>query len=687
MIDISINEGFLDIREGEENRLFINKSIHDLRDMFGRTSDRSRSIVLPRSANNISLLGSHSARLGRDYRGLACQVLMSGVPVLEDAQLVIIGEDANHFEATIIGGAASFYNLLPEDSIRDLDFTADNFEWILAEYVARISNTSGVVTAWAQWLTNESYQKYLDEGGVPAEEVEAVDIDKAGFCYFTKDILAKIFDNTGLDIILELDNAQEDYDNTVVVCPMPQIFLSHESQNIDAGYVGFNADFLIPVPNAFNRIPFDRVDVNEGLVWDAGLFQYEPNIAMPVRLLATIRRTTVIINNTLEVRLMKIPAGGSPEVLQTGSWSIIQTLMNFDVFDIGAPGDIYYMEARTSILGYTIAEQSTFFEFINQASQSREVEIDRYLPDISQKDLVKNVFNLFHIVVSDVAGTITLSLFDRINLEPQIDLQERIASDRQVKYSPRIPNYGQLNHFKYAEELLVLGSAFNEAIHIDNNTLTDNIVKIELFFAGSDGSLFATPGRVTPSFDIEYQREDKNAIHIIGDGLAFTTYSTQEANDLEDNDLVFIGADRYEVKRSFDNKSGEFTHIGIVNTNPQEWSFVHYTLLTHTLQLARVNQEPGAFVYYQGSVRDTAASSQVANLLTWDYLLGKYYLEYRFMIQDVQFVHLWVDIPNTVFLALNSLAPIYVLGATYYLNKVEQYKEDGITRLELIRFN
>ena len=57
------------------------------------------------------------------------------------------------------------------------------------------------------------------------------------------------------------------------------------------------------------------------------------------------------------------------------------------------------------------------------------------------------------------------------------------------------------------------------------------------------------------------------------------------------------------------------------------------------------------------------------------------------MIQDFQVIHIWVELPSTVFMEINSLNPIYILGNKYYLNKTEQYKENGLTRLELIRFN
>ena len=695
MITISIEGRFLDVREGEEKRFFINKTLHDLRDMFGRNSDRSRSIVLPRSPNNIAILAGHSARIGQDYRALLCQVFMSGVPILEDAQLVIIGEDVNHYEATIIGGAATFYNSLPDASIQDLDFSTDDFEWTLANYMARVNNTSHLVTAWAQWITNESYQKYLDEGGVSTEEQEATDIDKAGFCYYTKDIMSKIFAQLPLEIELDIDGALQDYNTLAIICPMPQIFDGHESSNDDAGLVGFNDNWPVLPFATWLKIPFDRVDENEGLVWDVVNHWYTPNISMPIRLRATIRRTALVVNQQLLVRLIKLPLGQAPIILETGAWSIITTLMYFDTFDIGAPGDRYYLEAFSTSQNYVIATESTNFRFTNQASASRDVEISNYLPDISQRDLVKNVFNLFHIVVSDISGKITLSLFDKIEQKPQVNLETRLASDRQIKYSPRLQDYGQINHFKYKDEPLVIGRAFNDIIQILNNTLPLEAIKIELAFAGSDGSLFQVPGRVAPSFEIEYQREENNNIHIIGGGGgAFATYNTNEANDLADNDIIFAEDGgtpmRFVVKRTFDNKNGELTYTGAINTNPPDWAFSHYELLPHEFQLAKLVSATGGsgvFVHYQGTERAEALIIRYTDIFAWDYLLERYYPTYKRMIEDIQLIHLWVDIPNTVFLELNSLAPIYILGGTYYLNKTEQYKLNGLTRLELLRFN
>lgn len=696
MIGLLVKGIWLDTREGEEKRFFLNKTLHDIRDMFGRNSDRSRSIVLPRTANNINILVTHSPQLGGDYRALSCQVYMSGVPVLEDASLVITSEDANHYECQIIGGAATFYSLLSDDSIKNLDFSADNFEWTLANYVLRNSRSSNLVTAWSQWITNESYQKYLDEGGVSTEEMNATDIDKAGFCYYTKDILAKIFDNTGLQI----DTSQvtnEDYNTLAIICPMSQIFDSHDSSNSDRGLVGFIENQTVPTIQGddWYKLPFDKVDINEGFIWDALNFWYVPNETMPLKLTSLIYIVNSIPGEHIDLRLRKfVGSSGQTITLQQGSIALESISREFNVSDTGSNLDRYWIEARPSVLGFSIRADGTKFEFRNQTPISRDIQISDWLPEISQRELVKNVFNLFHIVVSDISGRIVLSLFDEIESKNQVNLNDKIAKDRQIKFAPRLQNYAQENHFKYSDEPLVITKAFNEIIQISNNGLENSIIKIELFFGGSDGSLFSSPpfGRVVPSYHFDYRKEDNNKMHIIGGGVVFTTYNTQDANELADNDIVFIGSLRYVVRRVLDNKNGEFTHIGTINTNDLDWTFSHYIKNAHKFQLANLvfddSTGVNTYIHYQGSERNQVGGIIYhTNLLYWDYLIENYYPVYKKMIQDLQVVNVWVDIPNTVFLELNSLAPIYVLGNKYYLNKTEQYKENGLVRLELIRFN
>lgn len=691
-VSIIVESFDLEIREGEEKRFFINKLLHDLRDMFGRNSDRSRSIVLPRSPQNVRALGLHAPFLGRDYRPLNCQVLFSGVPVLTDAKLVINSEDKNHYECTIIGGAATFYNRLPEESIRLLDFTADNFEWTLNNYTNRRNNQEGLVTAWAQWITNDSYQRYLDEGGDPTEEVEAVDIDKAGFCYYTRSILEKIFDNTGLEIEFDIDRALDDYNKLVLCCPMPQIFDAHESANSDAGLVGLLADWVVPF-NVWTTIPFDDVIINDGGVYDPVNFWYSPTETMGLRLTATIKRNARVIGADLFVRLIKIPSGGAPEILQTGYWFLNGSLMFFDAFDVGEVGDVYFLEAfsTSANLNYFITAESTGFTFKNQAGVSRDVRISDYLPDITQRQLVKNIFNVFHIVASDSGGKITLSLFDEIQNNSELDINPRVSADRQIKYSPALSNYGQINDFKYKDEPLVISEAFNDQIAIDNNTLPLRVVKIELDFAGLDGSFFSFPGQVVPMFSINYQREDNNKIQIQnGGGGTFATYNTNDSNELTDNDVIFVPGSpgRFVVKRTFDNKHGELWYTASINENDLDWTFLHYEKNAHEYQLAIARTDPNTtFIYYENSERQLHAGAEYVDVLTWDYLLGKYYPDYRLMIRDFQVVQVWADIPKSLFLELSSKNPIYFNSDKYYLNKTEQYKEDGLTRLELVKYN
>ena len=687
-IGLLVEGTWLDLREGEENRFFLNKTLHDLRDMFGRDSDRSRGIVLPRTANNINALVKYAPTLGDTYKALICQVYMSGVPVLEDANLVITGEDKNHYEAQIVGGAATFYTLLSGDSIRNLDFEADNFEWTLAEYVARVNNASGVVTAWAQWFTNDSYQQYLDDNPDPNEELEAVNIDRAGFCYYIKDILAKIFENTQLEI--NLDGIQETpYNEIVIVCPMPEIFESFDSVINERGEVSFLD--IYPVPEGSNKIPYDEVISNTG-IWDIINFWFTVPVIMEVEIYATLRTRFNSVPTSVYGQLVLEDAGGVVTILQeqqifSGASALFRETL------IAAPGEKYYMRTRMGTLqgNPMLIEPLVIFRMSSTAGLDREIEIYKWLPDISQRELVKNVFNLFHIVVSDISGKIVLSLFEKITQEPQINLEDRIAQDRQIKYSPRLSGYGQVNRFKYADEPLVDTTAFNAVININNNTLEDVATKIELYFAGMDESFFPIPGQTVPMFEVDYHKEDNNLMNMT-DGAPYDSYNTNDSNDLKERDILFMpdggGIKRFTIWKVLDNRKGLLTSSGEAVANAQDWTFAHYTLNTHRLQLCQVLPDAvNTRVYFQDHERAETLSSLYTDVINFDTLLEDYYPEYRRMIELFQVVNVWVDIPNTVFLELNSLRPIYILGNNYYLNETEQYKENGLVRLELIKYN
>jgi hypothetical protein len=444
----------------------------------------------------------------------------------------------------------------------------------------------------------------------------------------------------------------------------------------------------VPPSNDWRIIPFDDIITDIGGVYDPGQYAYSPPVTMRIRLRASIWRNTIIGGINIYTRMIRF-RGGEVTVLENGSWSYLGINAVFEVDDIGQPGDLYWMEVFSENTAYNISTASNF-EFLQFDEQGNEIQINDYLPDLSQRDFIKNFFNLTHVVAADIDSKIVFSFFKDIQTRPSLNLAPFVSKDRQIRQAPRLPGYGQVNEFKYRDEDLIETRLFNAIIPIENNTLEDQVIKIELALASADDAL--TKGAVSPQYEIEYQRQDQNKIDI-DPGGAFYEYSTLEANDISKGDIIFVdnGAarERYEVRQTFDNKSGQLTATTGATPQSQDWSLLKYSKNNPAAQFLRARSiNSGTLVYLDGN-----ESLQISgiNLLTqpipWGNLLEDYYPGYTLMIQNFKVITAWAIIPQSVFIQINSLNPIYLNGDIYYLNKLEQYRQGGLCRLELIRFN
>jgi len=71
----------------------------------------------------------------------------------------------------------------------------------------------------------------------------------------------------------------------------------------------------------------------------------------------------------------------------------------------------------------------------------------------------------------------------------------------------------------------------------------------------------------------------------------------------------------------------------------------------------------------------------------WISLVENYYKIFVDSIEKPYVIQLWIYLRTQEFVVLNSLTPIWVeeFSEYFYLNKIEQYKANKLTRIELFR--
>jgi len=221
---ISNGEDF-DLFQGEDERFYITKQIHDLANLETRNGDFSRRINLPLTPKNKEILGTNLPIYSRfddiAVGTIPCEILVNGVPVLSNAYFTIDTQSKTAITIQVFGGVSKLYSGLSDLSIRDLDFSALNFQWTTAGINAITTNTTGVVYAESQWITNQEYREFL-ANAYETDEFSYQELNEAGFFIYAKTIIDKIFEEFS-ELTFDSSALDSQYGKSAIACPMPQL--------------------------------------------------------------------------------------------------------------------------------------------------------------------------------------------------------------------------------------------------------------------------------------------------------------------------------------------------------------------------------------------------------------------------------------------------------------------------------
>jgi hypothetical protein len=113
------------------------------------------------------------------------------------------------------------------------------------------------------------------------------------------------------------------------------------------------------------------------------------------------------------------------------------------------------------------------------------------------------------------------------------------------------------------------------------------------------------------------------------------------------------------------------------------------------LLLSNTNSSTGSWDAVDGARENTADFAIDAKAaywpieLTWPNLIDSYYSDIIDALKTPQVIKAWFNLSVAVFVTLDFLKPVYIqeFNAFYYINKIEQFKYEKKTRLELVRIS
>lgn len=693
-LQIQVQGENLDLLPDEENNFYLTKLVYDISNLETRNADFSKTIGIPLTGHNRVLLGDNVPMLERFSQGavnsIPCQILMKGVPVLEDALLVIDSQDVKNeiVSATVIAGSARFFNQLSTRPIGALSLAYLNIEWTLAGIVPIVSNTEGITFANSIWYTNHSRNIFESQGGldyVGSSYLNEVELGESGFFMFVKTIMELIFEGLD-DLTVDISNMNTQYHETAFAVPVPIV---HESFQGDFGYY---AEVASP--------HIDRDDVLYSQIVEWQDIVEDPDVIFSGGTTYTIQTAGfVVIQASFDV----IRDGLFPYYTRIEIWL---NGVQYDTrrYEYDGVGQLTECTIQTSIQAKTgdlitcvianqqgayIADnsQGTFTVEAQGAGRGRFIDVANLLPIISQRDFVKEIFKLFNIVPIEKNKVVTLHYFESIKQNTPIifDLDKKL----QTNVATTLIRYGQNNILKYQTDENVERLDSNSSFPVNSQTLVKEVVKIDSFFSATDDSIVPLKDLSIPNYSMEWHHITDNKMTVANGS---PNYSTADRNFIKAGDFIeVIGTAnvRKRVIAVIDDFSGVCDANFTGNAPGFDWQVWRYNANDVLSHIATIKQTANTMQVWDGSFVQNYSNANDASFvgLRWIELQAQYYQ----LIEDLAFkpfvVTAWVSLEIVKFVSINGLEPIYVeeFDAYFYANRIEQWKYNGDTRVELIQ--
>lgn len=309
-------------------------------------------------------------------------------------------------------------------------------------------------------------------------------------------------------------------------------------------------------------------------------------------------------------------------------------------------------------LGYTGAtftlHSGATFNIQNRAQgvqYGQQIQCERIFPDISQKDLLKDILQKFGVICQTNNADRTIhfnSLRDIVNNIPAAKDWTVKCIDQGKQVSFKLGNYAQVNYLKYKDDDGVLPKAFADSqISISDTTLPASADLFQSQFAATLNRPFYG-GSIS-----QILKKDPKS---------------------DENDFSLSTQPRILVDQKFNlmsiGKSVTFTDGNIVNNIVvNDWISIPYFY-----------KPDGEFNLCFGDMPSVDGKKQSG-------LKNKYYPELEKVLKQTKKVVRYLLLTPRDLLELDLMIPVYLQqdGAYYYINKIDSWRKGQPCKIELVK--
>ena len=610
--------------------------VNNLGDIANRQGGLSNTFTVPLSNKNKRLLGYSNdvnATSNKPYTRVSAQLYDNNTRV-GVGYIKIVKANKEGFEIVFFSDNVAWFTLIKDRKLSDLDLSSLDHDYTRANIISSFSATSGYT------------YPVIDYGLFAERAALEADVTEMFPAVFVKTIVDQIFKEIGWVATGEMFD-QPMYERMVL--PFSLETLARTELNI--------------VDNTVT----DTLAIDDTLVGEGDVFI---DVTSLIKSDYTIDITVVVddllINPgdelTIVIFIDGSPVDGISNITTNGTYSFKkenQPIEAGDVVDLRAIFNLVVpgTPTLTAAIGTSITITPT-----ESIQDGNEIDVSNTLPDISQTDLIKYLFNIFGIVptADPISKIVSFNLFRNINkrLTDAVDWSSKIDVSQtiEVDFEELIQTYGQSSNFTYKDDtddtlLQSYLSANNEAfgsgvLTIDNQHL-DGIVDIyEAPFAPainfmSFGNAMYIPQVISKTPRVMLVSDAPITVNELTGGN-FTVFTVTSAVD------------------------GSGTAASI--------PFVWFVKAPYT---------PNTDLYLDSlSFGDILFTSIVEGTLSL------FWTEYQQALNEMKYVRAFFRLDSVDIQNLDFTLPIYVskFNAYFYINKIKEFTgKDQVTEVEMVK--
>jgi hypothetical protein len=652
----------VDLRGTEQ--VVVSRSANDFIDLESRQGDYSNTFSAPKTTKNKAIFeDSHivNSATKKPYRKLPATLSAGGVEMIGN---LIIKSSKKDYELLFTSSNADFFQAIEGKKLSDLNLSDLNHTWTVNAVNGRRNNTSGIVYPVADYNADD---KYI------SNDRAAVDWRSLVPNIFVKDLVSRIALDAGFSLTGDLLLIPEyneltipllnfrDRLNDPAFATMREIELTTNHTFNFSGFETkfFKVPFFTKVNDPLNLFDNSTGTYNYTHLSDFGTtynrmcfrpdgmsFKGAVNVELTVTKGATAGDGKIQLFIDRLFNADSAPIATSEVALPSAAGTFTVSVSFPFAHDTYRESGNLFVALKPGTFGSSQTVKVTGSFKVTGVDLKKlpghSINVSDSLPDISQTDLIKTVFNRYLINPITKRKTVNCVAFKSIfqnkgvadNWTPYVDNSE----EPELKFLN--DNYGQVSELKYAEDETVPLGLGNHSILIENENLPQKAELITLPFAFSE-SITRLVGVKLAKINLLEELEPKNKLkprllRVKTNSIGVKTFLYHSENTEELKWIPMLGY--------------------VAKTNPVGFTFTQFA----------------------GSATVTGSYSIAVPCDSWQELFTSHYLELARALKNYKEVELLVKLPHSEAILTRFDVPVFIehpeVGGFYYKAEIMQHE-------------